>query len=92
MTNDRRVLIHPDLDSLTGSVAARFLTKLIDVLDDEDEAHIVLTGGTVGAATQRAIRDSSARDTVDWQRVHFWWGDERFLPTGHADRNDRAGA
>lgn len=88
MTNDRRVLIHPDLASLTGSVAARFLTKLIDVLDEEDEAHIVLTGGTVGAATQRAIRDSSGRDTVEWERVHFWWGDERFLPAGHADRND----
>jgi len=88
VTNDRRVLIHPDLASLTGSVAARFLTKLIDVLDEEEVAHIVLTGGTVGGATQRAIRDSSGRDTVDWSRVHFWWGDERFLPSGHADRND----
>ncbi|MCU1569825.1 MAG: 6-phosphogluconolactonase [Naasia sp.] len=88
MTNERRVIIHPDTDSLAGSVAARFITKVVDLLAENEEANIVLTGGTMGAATQTAIRDSSARDTVDWSRVHFWWGDERFLPAGHADRND----
>lgn len=25
----------------------------------------------------------------DWSRVHLWWGDERFLPAGDADRNER---
>ncbi|MFD1713547.1 6-phosphogluconolactonase [Amnibacterium flavum] len=88
MTNARRVLVHPDSDALIGSVAARFITKTIDLLDEFDEINIVLTGGTVGGATQRAVRDSAARDSVDWTRVHFWWGDERFVPAGHPDRND----
>ncbi|HEY8588556.1 MAG TPA: 6-phosphogluconolactonase [Naasia sp.] len=87
-TSERRVIIHPDTDALVGSVAARSITKLVDLLDENDEAHIVLTGGGMGEATQRAIRDSSARSTVDWTRVHFWWGDERFLPVGHPDRNE----
>ncbi len=34
MTNERRVLVHPDKEALAGSVAARFITKIIDVLDD----------------------------------------------------------
>jgi 6-phosphogluconolactonase len=25
---------------------------------------------------------------VEWSRVDFWWGDERFLPAGHPDRNE----
>jgi 6-phosphogluconolactonase len=25
---------------------------------------------------------------VDWSRVDIWWGDERFLPSGHPDRNE----
>jgi 6-phosphogluconolactonase len=29
-----------------------------------------------------------ARDAVDWGRVEFYWGDERFLPPGHPERNE----
>jgi 6-phosphogluconolactonase len=25
---------------------------------------------------------------VDWPQVDVWWGDERFLPSGHPDRNE----
>jgi 6-phosphogluconolactonase len=34
------------------------------------------------------VAGSPARDAVDWHRVHLWWGDERYLPAGHADRNE----
>ncbi len=88
MTNERRVLVHPDVDALTAAVAARFLTKLVDLLDDYDTANIVLTGGTVGAGTQRAIASSGMRNTIDWNRVHFWWGDERFVPKQDPERNE----
>jgi 6-phosphogluconolactonase len=88
VTNERRVIVHPDTQSLVGSVAARFITKVVDLLSENEEVHVVLTGGGMGGETQRAIRDSSARDTVDWTRVHFWWGDERFLPAGDPERND----
>jgi 6-phosphogluconolactonase len=88
MTNERRVLVHPDKASLAGSVAARFITKTIDLLDDRDAVNIVLTGGSVGIAVLAAINASPARDSVDWTRVSFWWGDERFLPAGDPERND----
>ena len=29
-----------------------------------------------------------AVDPVDAGRLHLWWGDERFLPAGDADRNE----
>ncbi|MEZ5190692.1 MAG: 6-phosphogluconolactonase [Schumannella sp.] len=88
MTNERRVLVHPDTEALAGSVAARFLTKIIDVLDEQDEAHVCLTGGTMGIAVLAAIAASPARESVDWSRLHFWWSDERYLPRGDADRNE----
>ena len=89
MTNERRVLVHPDTESLAASVAARFITKTVDILDDQGTANVVLTGGRVGTAVLAAINASPARDTVDWSRVSFWWGDERWLPAGDADRNDQ---
>ena len=88
MTNERRVLVHPDKQTLAGSVAARFITKMVDLLDEQEEAHVVLTGGTMGAAVLAAINDSPARESVDWARITFWWGDERYLPYGDPDRND----
>ncbi|HEY8282579.1 MAG TPA: 6-phosphogluconolactonase [Leifsonia sp.] len=89
MTNERRVLVHPDKQALAGSVAARFLTKTVDILDDLGEANVALTGGTMGIAVLEAIDSSPARDSVDWSKVHFWWGDERFVPKDHEDRNER---
>lgn len=89
MTNDRRVLVHPDAASLAASVAARFVTKVIDLLDESETVNVCLTGGSTGIAVLAAIAATPARDSVDWSRVEFWWGDERYVPRGDADRNDR---
>lgn len=88
MTSERRVLVHPDAESLAASVAARFLTKVIDLLDENDSVDICLTGGSTGIAVLAAVGANPAREGIDWSRVAFWWGDERYLPRGDADRND----
>lgn len=88
MNNERRVLVHPDKEALAGSVAARFITKIIDVLEEQEQAHVCLTGGTMGAAVLAAIATSPARDSVDWSRIRFWWSDERYLPRGDPERNE----
>jgi 6-phosphogluconolactonase len=88
VSNERRVLVHPDKPSLAGAVAARFLTTLIDTIDEFGFATVVLTGGTMGYAVLKAVRKSKAQKSIDWSRVHFWWGDERWLPKGDPDRNE----
>lgn len=88
MTSERRVLVLPDADSLAASVAARFLTKVVDLLDERELVHVNVTGGSTGIAVLAAIAANPAREGVDWSRVAFWWGDERYLPTGDPDRNE----
>jgi 6-phosphogluconolactonase len=88
MSNERRVIMHPDKESLAAAVAARFITKVVDLVDEFDEASVVLTGGTMGGAVLEAINASPARDSVDWSRVNVWWGDERWLPAGDPERNE----
>jgi len=88
MSNARRVIMHPDKDSLAAAVAARFITKVVDLVDEFDEASVVLTGGTMGGAVLEAINASAARDSVEWSRVNVWWGDERWLPAGDPERNE----
>lgn len=73
---------------LVAAAASRLILALADRLDTADRAHLVLTGGTVGTDMLRAVAVHPAVSAVNWPRVHFWWGDERFLPAGHRDRND----
>jgi 6-phosphogluconolactonase len=88
VSNERRVIVHPDKRALAAAVAARFITKIVDLVDEFEEASVVLTGGSVGIAVLEAINASPARDTIDWSRVNVWWGDERWLPAGDPERND----
>jgi 6-phosphogluconolactonase len=86
--SESAILVHPDVDALAKAAAARFLVRVVDAQAARGYASVVLTGGRTADAIYRAIGDSSARDSVDWGRVDLWWGDERFLPTGHPDRNE----
>ncbi|KQO64787.1 6-phosphogluconolactonase [Curtobacterium sp. Leaf261] len=88
MTNERRVLVHHDKPSLGASVAARFITKIIDVIDEQGQASIAISGGSVSTLVLKDIGDSPASESVDWSKVHVWWVDERWVPAGDADRND----
>ncbi|WP_418276953.1 6-phosphogluconolactonase [Isoptericola jiangsuensis] len=86
--SERLVVVHPDPDVLAQATAARLLTRLLDVQSVRRPAHVVLTGGTVGIKTLAEVAASPLRGAVDWSGVHVWWGDERFLPVGHEDRNE----
>ncbi|MFI5692331.1 6-phosphogluconolactonase [Kribbella sp. NPDC051586] len=88
MTVDPELLIHSDADDLAFSVASRFITAIADAQSTGGVAQVVLTGGRVAAVVYRAVAESPARVEVDWRRVEFWWGDERFLPDGDAERNE----
>jgi len=86
--SETTVVVHTDPDVLAQAVAARLIVKLIDAQAGRGEAAVVLTGGRVAAGVLRAVRKLPARDAVNWSRVDVWWGDERFLPSTHPDRNE----
>ncbi|RZT17689.1 6-phosphogluconolactonase [Kribbella sp. VKM Ac-2569] len=86
--NQAELLIHADADDLAYAVASRFITRVVDAQSTGGVAQVVLTGGRVAAVVYRAVAESPARNQIDWQRVEFWWGDERFLPDGDPDRNE----
>ncbi|HEX3825521.1 MAG TPA: 6-phosphogluconolactonase [Mycobacteriales bacterium] len=82
------VVIHRDATVLAQAVAARIITVVVDAQAARGEASLVLTGGGIGGATLRELAESPARYAIDWPRLDIWWGDERFLPRGHPDRNE----
>jgi 6-phosphogluconolactonase len=82
------VVVHSGGDLLAAAAAARLITALVDAQAARGTASLVLTGGRTGNAVMAHVRDSPAREAVDWSRVDLYWGDERFLPAGHPDRNE----
>jgi 6-phosphogluconolactonase len=86
--NDPRVVVHRDGDLLAAATAARLVTRLVDAQAARGYASLVLTGGRTGTAVLEHLRALPALHAVDWGKVDLYWGDERFLPTGHPDRNE----
>lgn len=87
MNASPRVRIHADFEALAAAGASRMIQRLAKVQQQRGEATVVLTGGNIGISILSAVADSPDRDSVDWSRVNFWWGDERFLPADSPDRN-----
>ncbi|GAB2926587.1 6-phosphogluconolactonase [Rhodococcus aerolatus] len=82
------VVVHPDTDTLAAAIAARLVVAIIDAQSHRGEATVALTGGGVGTALLRSVRESPASVAVDWSRVNVVWGDERFVPADDPERNE----
>jgi 6-phosphogluconolactonase len=48
---------------------------------------LCLSGGSTPKRVYELLADSGA--SLDWQKVHLFWGDERFVPADHRDSNFR---
>lgn len=63
------------------AVAHHFSVYLSELIKSGDTVHIALSGGS----TPKIVFDVLAAEykhTIDWSKVHFYWGDERcVLPT-----------
>jgi 6-phosphogluconolactonase len=76
-----------DGNAVARAAAEAFFTKMDAVLATKAEANVAVTGGTVGIATLAEIAANPRAAEFDFNRVNFWWGDERFVASDHADRN-----
>lgn len=82
------VRVSDDPEALATDVAAAVAAALKDAVTLRGVAHLVLTGGSMGARTVTALAKRRLPKTT-WSKVHIWWGDERFVPQGDEDRNDQ---
>ncbi|MYW04246.1 6-phosphogluconolactonase [Streptomyces sp. SID3343] len=73
---------------MAKAAATGLIQRVADAQAEFDVAHIVLTGGRNGNALLYELSLTPTLNAIDFDRLHIWWGDERFLPAGHADRNE----
>ena len=71
--------------------AARAFARITsDAVRARDLCFVALSGGSTPRGLYRAlVQIESLRSQVSWDRLHFFWGDERHVPPDHADSNYR---
>ncbi|NLT56153.1 MAG: 6-phosphogluconolactonase [Actinomycetales bacterium] len=79
-----RHLVHQDLDTLAEAAAREVAGHLDERISAAGRAVLSLTGGSAGVRTAAALAGAD----IDWSRVTIFFGDERFVPAGHGERND----
>jgi 6-phosphogluconolactonase len=87
------VVVEPDADSLARTVATALVARLAAAQAVHGTASVVLTGGGVGIAVLEhvaGLAEEPIRETVDWEAVEVWWGDERYVPADSDERNEKA--
>ena len=80
----KSVVVHADLEALSMAVAQRIADISAQAIAERGVFHLALAGGE----TPRRCYERLRRMPLEWAHIHIYFGDERCLPIGSADRND----
>lgn len=88
-TAPRLVVRYKDSEAVAQAAADRALLTISDLLatPGKERVDFAVTGGGDGIHVLEVMSASPLLGSIDWSRVHFWWGDERFVPADDDDRN-----
>jgi 6-phosphogluconolactonase len=60
------------------------LKKILTAIKERDICTIALSGGS----TPKPLYEAIATQDLPWDKIHVFWGDERYVPPNHADSNE----
>jgi len=80
------IRIMTDLPHLIDALTEEIVTLASEAIKKNGRFSFVFSGGS----TPRPLYENLAKsDAIDWQNVHIFFGDERFVTPDHADSNFR---
>ena len=81
--------IYPNNAALAEAAAEHLVVQAAKAIDARGRFLVALAGGSTPRATYTLLATDAFASRVDWSRVHVFWGDERSVPSDHADSNYR---
>jgi 6-phosphogluconolactonase len=83
------VTVLTDHKALAAAAAERVAALVGSAIASRGRASLCLSGGQTPRRLYELLADPSHsfRSTIDWTRVHVFWGDERQVPPDHAESN-----
>jgi 6-phosphogluconolactonase len=79
--------VQPDVESLMHLAAKAFVFWSQKAIERRGVFHVALSGGGTPRALYRLLATREYAQRILWDRVQVWWGDERNVPSDHADSN-----
>jgi 6-phosphogluconolactonase len=76
-SKQRQIIVVPDAAALADIAAQRLVARLQAA---KDRAAVALTGGSSPERLYRLLAEEPWRNRVPWDRVHWFIGDDRFVP------------
>ncbi len=77
------VRIFKDTDELNRAAAEIFIELAAQAIRERGQFLVAFSGGSTPTVLYRLL----ARESVDWTRVHVFWGDERLVPPDDPQSN-----
>jgi 6-phosphogluconolactonase len=88
--SEREVRILPDAAAITRRAAELFVQAAREAVANSDSFTVVLSGGSTPRSLYSLLADDSGlRAQLPWEKMHFFFGDERHVPPDHAESNFR---
>jgi 6-phosphogluconolactonase len=85
MTPEPVITVESNAQALASRVARLIAARIAST---EGSISLCLSGGTTPERTYEFLAQF-LREPRHWQKVHLFWGDERFVPADHQDSNFR---
>ena len=77
---NREVLVCATPEAVAREAARRFVLHAAAAIQQRGRFAVALSGGSTPKRLYELLAQDPYRDQVDWDYVHFFWGDERFVP------------
>jgi 6-phosphogluconolactonase len=86
MPDQTRTEVSQNLEQLAQR-AARWIVDIAAATSGR--VAISLSGGSTPRRLYQLLAEAPYREAMPWDRIHWFWGDERFVPPDHPDSNYR---
>jgi 6-phosphogluconolactonase len=75
------------VDEVLAAIAGYFVEIAGQSIADHGQFSVALSGGSSPKKLYELLASAAYRDQVEWGKVHFFFGDERYVPLDHKDSN-----
>lgn len=72
--------IAKDINELSIQAADFIVAHINKTLETNSRYTIALSGGSTPKLLHELLASDAYKNNIDWSKLHFFWGDERFVP------------
>jgi 6-phosphogluconolactonase len=88
MPSAAEIRILNSLADLSQSAAAEFIALAVEAVRSKGRFCVALCGGSTPRGLYALLANQPQR-SLPWEKIYFFWGDERHVPPDHPDSNYR---